>query len=220
MMMFRRVPGGQHGAALVTALLVTVLLTALGAVIISITITETLIAGAYRHAAEASYAADAAFERALLDLAALPNWSLVLLPPPAHVQSSFVDGQARPRAPDGRSLDVAALTRARQADSDLRHGPHVFADNAPQWRLFAQSSLSSVLPAGAPAQPAYVLVWVADDGPDGDGNPALDSNGRLLVFVDAYGSGGSRRSLEAAVGRSPAGILSVLAWRGASSRLQ
>jgi hypothetical protein len=212
--------GRQEGAALVTALLVTVLLAALGAVVISITTAETLIAGAYRHAAETAYAADAAFERALMDLAVLPDWSLAVLPPPAHVQSSFVDGQPRPRAPDGRVLDVAALTHARQTESDVKHGPGVFGDNAPQWRLFAHSMLAAVMPPGVPAQPAYVLVWVADDGADGDGDPALDSNGRLLLFVDAYGSGGARRSVEGAVGRSPAGILNVLAWHGGSSRLQ
>lgn len=219
--MFASVTGKREdGAALVTALLVAVLLSGIGAVVISITVTETLISAANRHAVEASYAADAAFERALTDLAALPDWSLVVLPPPAHVQSTFADGQARPLAPDGRRLDVGALTRARQAESDARYGPAVFGGDAPQWRLFAQSPLGALLPAGAPAQPAYVLVWVADDGLDGDGDQALDSNSRLLVFAEAYGSGGARRSVEAAVGRTAAGTLNVLSWRGAPSRLQ
>ena len=215
-----RIGHGERGAALITALLVTVLLAGLAAVITSVTITETLIAAAHRHASEAAYAADAAIERALRDLAAVPDWTMVLLPPPAHLASTFVDGLARPKAPDGRELDVAALTLARQRDSDAREGPAVFGADAPQWRLFAHSAFSAFLPPGVPAQPAYVLVWVADDGLDGDGDPALDANGRLLVFAEAYGSGGARRSVEAAVGRSGDGVLHVLTWLGASSRLQ
>jgi len=210
----------ERGAALMTALLITVLLGGLAAVITSITITETLIAGAHRHGYESSYAADAAIERALGDLAAIPDWTMVLLPPPAHLESTFVDGLARPKAPDGRQLDVAALTLARQRDSDAREGPAVFGADAPQWRLFAHSALSAILPSGVAAQPAYVLVWVADDGLDGDGDPSLDTNRRLLVFADAYGSGGARRSVEAAVARSADGVIHVLTWLGASSRLQ
>jgi hypothetical protein len=210
----------EQGAALLTALLVAVLLAGIAAVITSITVTETLIAAAHRHAAETSFAADAAFERAVTDLAALPDWSLAVLPAPANVQSTFVDGQARPRAPDGRELDLAALTRTRQLESDARHGPAVFGPDAPQWRLFAHAPLGEVLPADTPAQPAYVVVWVADDGLDGDADATLDSNGKLLLFVQAYGAGGARRSVEGAIWRSPAGIVNVLAWRGAPSRLQ
>ena len=213
-------PDGERGTALITAVLVSALLAGIAAVITSVTITETLIAGAHRHAQESSYAADAAIERALLDLSAIPSWTMVLLPPPAHRKSTFVDGLARPNAPDGRQLDLAALTIARQRDSDARAGAAVFGADAPQWRLFAHSALAAILPAGTPAQPAYVLVWVADDGHDGDGDPSMDANSRLLLFADAYGAGGARRSVEAAVGRSADGVLHVLAWLGASSRLQ
>lgn len=211
---------GERGAALITALLVTALLAGLAAVITSVTITETLIAGAQRHAYEAAYAADAALERALQDLSAIPDWTMVLLPPPAHLEATFADGLVRAKAPDGRQLDLAALTLVRQRDSDAREGPAMFGADSPQWRLFAHSAFPAMLPAGVPGQPAYVLVWVADDGFDGDGDPSLDANSRLLVFADAYGGGGARRSVEAAVGRSTDGVVHVLTWLGASSRLQ
>ena len=203
----------EAGAALVTALLIGVLLAGIGAVVITVTTTETLITGAHRHVQEASYAAEAAFERALRDLDGLPNWTVVLLPPPANTQSTFVDGQLHPITPDGRQLDVAALTHERQAESDRRFGPGVFGADSPQWRLFAQAALTDLLPKGAPAQAAYVLVWVADEGADGDGDPTMDSNKCLMVFAEAYGSGGARRAVEAAVGRSADGILRVLTWR-------
>jgi hypothetical protein len=210
----------ETGAALLTALLVAVLLSAIAAALISIAITETLITAGHRHAAEASAAAEAAIERALRDLRMVADWSLVVLPPPVHLQSSFVDGERMPRAPDGRQLDVEALTRARQRDSDAAHGVAVFGRDAPQWRLYAHSSLRAILPAGVPAQPAYVLVWVADDPGDGDADPSRDANGRLLVFADAYGAAGARRSIAAAIARSRPGVLEVLAWRGAPTRLE
>ena len=57
---------------------------------------------------------------------------MVLLPPGSMLESTFVDRLARPKAPDGRQLDVAALTLARQRDSDAREGPAVFGADAPQ----------------------------------------------------------------------------------------
>jgi hypothetical protein len=207
--------GGRRegGAALLIALLTVLVVSAIGAVLISVAIVETTITGAHRYAAEASYAADAAFERALRDLDLLPDWSLALLPPPANVQSTFVDGQLYPSAPDGRQLDVMALTAARQAHSDAQSGPSVFGADSPQWRIYAHSSLAAILPPGTPVQPAYVLVWVSDDGEDGDGDPAIDSNSRIAVFAEAYGSGGARRAIEGSLGRSAQGTLAVLNWR-------
>jgi hypothetical protein len=203
----------QSGAALIVGLLITVLIAGIAAVVITITTTETLISGAHRHVAETTYAADAAFERALAELAALPAWSPLLLAPPANLQSSFVDGQSNPVAPDGRQLDLLALTRARQADSDTRQGTAVFGADRPQWRLFAHTSLAGILPAGTPAPQAYLLVWVADDGTDGDGDACSDTNNRVLVHAEAYGSGAARRSVEALIGRTAEGILQVLSWR-------
>jgi hypothetical protein len=203
----------ESGAAIVIVLLLSALIAGAGALLVTITSTETLIAGAHRHTQEALYAAEAAFERALRDLDDQADWTPVLLPPPGNLQSSFVDDQRYPIAPDGRQLDLAQLTRARQLESDRRDGPAVFGDNSPQWRLFAHTALREILPLGTAAQPAYVVVWVADDATDGDGNPSLESNYRLLVFAEAYGSGGARRYVEGVVGRSPSGTLRVLTVR-------
>jgi hypothetical protein len=203
----------ESGAALLLALLTIMLLSAVAAVLVNVTTTETMIAAAHRHAQETSYAAESAVERALRDLAELQDWSLALLPSPANVQSTFVDGQLYPVTPAGTQLDVGALTLARQAESDTHAGPSVFSNDSPRWRLYAHAALADIVPVGMPVQPAYVLVWVADDGADGDGDASLDTNGRMLVFADAYGAGGTRRSVEAAIEKTPEGMLKVLTWR-------
>lgn len=204
---------GETGSALLVALLVSVLVAGVGAALITVTSTETLITGSHRYVQETISAADAAFERAVLDLDAMPDWSLALLPPPANAKGTFADGLARPVAPNAQTLDLAALTLRRQVESDLTSGPGAFAADSPQWRLFAHAAFDSILPPGAPAPPAYLIVWVADDGWDGDGDPARDSNGRVLLAADAYGANGTRRRIEAVIGRPADGILRVLSRR-------
>ena len=205
-------PSSERGAALLIAILTTLLLSAIAASLVYVSTTETLISAAFRHGEETSNAADAALERALLDLDLLPDWSVALLPPPATA-GSFSDGQMQFAAPDGRRIDLGQLTLQRQRDSDATYGSHSFGADSPQWRLYAHSSLGDLLPAGSIAQPAYLVVWIADDGWDGDGNPARDTNGRLLIRAEAYGGGGARRAFEASVGRSAGGWLQVLTRR-------
>lgn len=201
---------GQRGAALLLALLMTLVLAAIGAGLIAVTVTDTLISGAHRTGYETMYAAEAALERAIHDLAPLADWSPVLVPAPGNLVSTFIDGQAAPGAPDGSQLDIAALTAERQRTSDARE-TFVQATDLPRWQLYAQGPLGT-LPAAAPGPPAYLLVWVADDA-EGDGDPTHDSNGQILVYAEAHGTGGARRALEATVRRARPGVVEVLTRR-------
>jgi hypothetical protein len=203
----------EKGAALLIAILTTLLLAAMAASLVYVSTTETLISSAFRHGAEASNAADAALERALLDLDLLGSWSAAILPSPANVVSSFADGRTQFVAPDGRRFDLGQLTAQRQRESDATYGSQAFGADSPQWRLYAHAPLSEVLPPASVCQPAYLIVWVADDGWDADGNPSLDSNGRVLIHAEAYGGGGARRAVEASVGRARGGWLQVLTRR-------
>ena len=202
----------ERGAALLIAILTTVLLAALAASLVYVSTTETLISAAFRHAEETSSAADAALERAMLDLDLLPDWTVTLLPPPANI-GSFSDSQAQFIAPDGRRVDLAQLTAQRQRASDASYGSHSLGADSPQWRLYAHAGLADILPPGTIAQPAYLVVWIADDGWDGDGNPSVDTNTRVLLHAEAYGEGGARRAFEASVGRAAGGWLQVLTRR-------
>ena len=60
--------------------------------------------------------------------------------------------------------------------------------------------------------PLYLVVWVADDESDADGDPATDANRRILVWATAFGSAGARRSVELRIAKTDAGDLQVLGW--------
>jgi hypothetical protein len=202
----------ERGVAVVMALLLALLVGAVAAALVALTTTETLISATFRHGKETSYGAEAALERALHDLATMPDWSPALAAAPDNLISGFDDGEAVARIPDGRALDLAVLTAERQREGDQRDGPAVFGADCPQWRLFAHAPLGALMAAPGLDLPLYLVVWVADDESDGDGDPAVDRNGRILVWAVAFGSGGARRSVEARVGRTGGGDLQLLAW--------
>ena len=213
--MRRDFPHDQRGVAVVVALLMALLISAIAGALLILTTTETLISASFRQNDEAAYGAEAALERGLHDLATMANWSPALTASPANVTSSFNDGESRPRAPDGHSLDLARLTAARQRDSDARYRPAVFGADTPQWRLFAHDFVRALLNGPGLDIPLYLVVWVADDESDGDGNPEIDSNGQILIYAVALGGGGARQSVEARVGRAETGQIRLLAWRNA-----
>ena len=129
--------------------------------------------------------------------------------------ASFNDGETTPRGPDGRTLDLTRLTADRQRSSDARGGPAIFGANNPEWRLFAHAPLRALLAEPGPDLPLYLAVWIADDESDGDGNPTLDTNGQILLWSVAFGTGGTRAAVEARIERAVGGGFRLLAWRQA-----
>jgi hypothetical protein len=71
----------QRGSALVLALAAIVLLTTLASALVLLVSTEARIAAAYRDGVQALHAAEAALERALLDLADAGEWDAALAAP-------------------------------------------------------------------------------------------------------------------------------------------
>ena len=63
-----------------------------------------------------------------------------------------------------------------------------------------------------PASPRRVAVWIADDVMDGDGLPAEDSNGMLMIHVEAFGPRGAGHVVTAHVNRE-SGIVRTVSWR-------
>jgi hypothetical protein len=198
----------EQGSALIIALMSMMLLTALGAAVIMVTNTETMIASNYRNSQEALYAADAAVERVVQDLLMVPRWNDILA---GAEQSAFIDGSMTERKslPGGNYLTLccggSSATGQLQAATDTAN---MWGPNNPAWKLFAWGPLSNMLPNTPIDSPMYVAVWVADDPADGpdnstpDGNPAMDTNGVLTLHAEAYGPGGTHKVVEVTVART------------------
>ena len=195
---FRTRLADEHGTALIIALMSMMLLTALGAAVVMVSNTETMIANNHRNSQEALYAADAAVERVVQDLLMVPRWNDVLA---GTVQSSFIDGamtddqDAAGRRHHDALLRTNTATAQLQADTDTLN---LWGANNPQWKLFAWGPLSEMLPRRADRQPDYVarLGRRRSRGlrtAHSDGNPLADANGMLTLHAEAIGPGGTRK---------------------------
>jgi Tfp pilus assembly protein PilX len=207
----------ERGSALVVALLSLLLLTALGLALTLTTQTETAISANQRMGQEAMNAADAAIERAMQDVLAMPDWNRALS---GAEQSSFIDGSpGGSRAlPDGTTVnltEIANLARCGHAspcsagevatNSPERH----WLSNNPVWQLFAYGPVSDLLPNGTVSSPIYVVVMIGDDPSETDGQPLVDGNaasnpgsGVLALRAEAFGPHGTHRIVEATIART------------------
>jgi hypothetical protein len=222
----------SRGAALLAVLLVMMLASSLALAIALITALETRAASNFRGAGEALYAADAGIELALPDLASSGNWTAVL---DGSTVSTFLDGAAGPRTlSDGRSLNLVEVVNQSNcghvaacsaAETDAVTETRPWGPNNPNWRLYMCGPLSSLWPGQMGHPSCYIVVLVADDPSETDGDPQRDGvvgqnpgAGILLVRAEAFCAGGAQRIIEATVSRPgshtplTAGIR-LLTWR-------
>jgi PilX N-terminal len=199
----------DRGSALVLVLMAAALLSALGAGLVTMGSTEATIAANFRTSAEARYAAEAAAERAVEDLVKIANWSGSLS---GGVSSTFVDGTLTPTLASNQQIDLIALTADLQQRSDAAGS---WGANNPRWRLFAYGPLSAVSSTGTGPSSAYLVTWIADDPAEIDGDPAVDSNGRITLLARSLGLFGSTRAVQLTLirfGPGPAGVR-LLSWQ-------
>ncbi len=224
----RRTPGGgdrvrdsgARGAALLMTMMVLLLLSVLAAAVGLAATVERAVAANHRRSVEALYAAEAALERALGEMPPVGSVDAVL---GGSQRSSFVDGppggwRARP---DGATLDLSALTNAvncghvaacTDAELDAATADRPWGANNPRWQLYAYGPLAALLSPEAAPSLFYIVVWVADDGAETDGDPTRDGGGVagaaggtpagtgvIVVRAEAFGPAGARRAIEAAV---------------------
>jgi hypothetical protein len=211
----------ERGVALIISLMCVVLMMALGMALMMTTITETKISANYSNGNEALYAADAAVERVMQDLLTVPDWNNVLS---GALQSSFIDGAptgTRPLA-DGSQLDLlqatymvrcGKITVCSDANMDAFTAERPWGPNNPRWQLYAYGSMEDMLPTETINSKVYVVVWVADDPSENDGQPAMDGEanvdgttnagkGVVSMLAYAYGPNGVRRVIEVTVART------------------
>lgn len=188
----------QDGAALLLALTIVLMLAAVGAAAALTARSETLIAANFRQGQEALYAAEGGLARAVQDLSPLTDWTAVL----AGAPSTFIDGAptGSKRLPGGDTVVLCCGSGSLTGDLQQRgNAGGNWGANTPEWRLFAWGAASSWLTAGGSSSPFYVVIWVADDVSDGDGNPWVDSNGAVVIHALALGPARARRSIQATV---------------------
>lgn len=213
----------ERGVALITALMATTLLMALGMALMLTTMTEGRIAGNYRDGAEALYAADAAVERVVQDILTVPDWNTIL---DGSVTSAFIDGPpSGPRTlADGATIDLTQATNmlrcgkvtgCTDAEMNAVTADRPWGANNPRWQLYAHGPMDDLLPTGTINSPVYVIVWVADDPSENDDAPLRDGDptaagktppnagkGVIAMLAQAYGPGGVRRSVEVTLART------------------
>jgi len=197
--------------ALITALLATMLLTALGMAAVLVSNTEGMITANYRRSSEALYAADAAVEMAVQDLLMVPRWNDVISggtagnPAISSVTGSFVYGASTATLDIPAGGQVVLCCSATSVSGQLQgetNTANLWGVNNPTWRLYAWGPLINILPTATVDSDAFVAVWVADDPSETDGDPMADGNGVLTLHAEAYGAGGTRKIIEVTVART------------------
>lgn len=209
----------ERGAALLIALTLVLLVVAIGVAVSVASRTEMLIAASFRESREMLYAAEGAAALTIRDLDATADWSAVLS---GATASSFTDGAAigSRTLPGGTAVVLCCGAGTLTADVQQRaHAGRSWGADTPQWQIFAWGPVANWLPPGRLQTPQYLVVWVADDPGDGDGNPAADTNGVVELHAQALGVKAGRRVVEARVHRLPAAGtpptpgLRVVSWR-------
>lgn len=206
---------GQRGIALIMVILVTTFLSALGIGLMLAIFMDRLASGNLSGSVAMLFAADAGIELAARDLALAASWNDVLA---GAEQGSFTDGGAAGvrGIPGGGAVDLTAATNQlncgkastctnAQMNANSRERP--WGVNNPRWRLYAFGPMDQFAGLMRPAA-CYLIVWVADDAREADGNPAMDAagsadpgHGIVRVRAEAYGVAGSRRAIEAELAR-------------------
>jgi hypothetical protein len=205
---------GQRGIALIMVILITAFLSALGIGLIMAVFMDRLATGNTAGSIAMLYAADAGIEIAAHDLARVDDWNQVLS---GAQQSGFVDGAPGGvrGIPGGGGVDLTAATNqlncgkltnctVAQMNASSRERP--WGANNPRWKLFAYGPMDRLTQLARPAS-CYLVVWIADDEREDDGDPLSDAledgsgHGIVRVHAETYGVGGSRRAIEAELAR-------------------
>ena len=224
----------ERGFALFLTMGLVVMVSAVALALVMATSTESRIAAAFRWGLEARYAAEAGAHRALVDLALLPDWTAAL---DGSSRSTFTDGPPSGvrRLADDRVVDfdvvvgLADCGRPRpcsDAERTAVTGARPWGPDNPRWQPYAYGPASNLVTAGAaPANVAsprcYVIVLVADDQSERDGNPMADTPspgsgaGILRIRAEAFGPGGAHRVVDAVIARpeSRAPAVRIVDWR-------
>jgi hypothetical protein len=180
---------GEDGAALLIALLTTMIVAAFGVAVILTSDVETRVVADFSRTLDAREAAAAAIDAAVTALEPAIDWTAAL----TGGLTAPLDASLRVTTPAGVAIDLDASRRDLQAEMDAIAAG---AMNRPVWRLFASGTLASVMGFAPADTRAYVAVWIADDWREADGDPQVDTNGIVILRAEAWGLAGAFRAVD------------------------
>jgi hypothetical protein len=203
----------EAGVALLTTIMALLLMSAFGAALVLTAAAETAIASQFRNQIGARYAADAIVARAIDEVSAIGDWSLVV---DGAVRSAWIDGPSSgPRTlSDGSTIDLAQIvnlancqkaTACSAADLSAVSADRPWGANNPRWRPFAYGPLRDLQGAGIDSP--YYVIALAANGP----LPPL-----LALRAEAYGPRGTHAVVELMAGYNNVpgqGAVKILSWR-------
>jgi hypothetical protein len=143
---------------------------------------EPLASANYEANRSARLAAEAGVAIVIHELAGLDDWDLALA---GLARSAVLEhGDITVDLPDGSRAGLEELTaratcgRAGACPDTERTAFAVarpWGPNNPQWRVFGHGRLDRLIPDGAGLSQTVVVVWIADDPAETDGDPLRDS---------------------------------------------
>ena len=188
------------------AMIVAVTMLGLGLGLVAVSTTERAIAGNHHAGVEALYAAEGLAEYVLAELTSDASWGPALT---GERHSAFLEPTSQPIAPWNEVLNLSAITSRVQQESDATWSASL---DTPQWRLFAAGPFETLVSSRG-AAPMFLVAWVADDVADGDADPAVDTNGSVMIRAQALGLGGLQRSLILVLRREEGKGSRLVSWR-------
>ena len=214
-----RQSGTDRGVALPAALVIMSIVSAMGLALALTTSYEPLAAANFAANRSARLAAEAGVAVAVHELAGLADWNLAL----AGLSGSAVleHGDIDVDLPDGSRAGLGDLTAratcgrpgpCSDAERTAFTAGRPWGPNNPDWRVFGHGRLDLLVPDGAGLPPTVVVVWVADDPAELDGDASTDSGVGpgglwrpggcvLAVRAEAFGPGFAYGGVVATVAR-------------------
>lgn len=224
----------ESGTALIAALVLLAMMSVVGLGLALTTGIEPALASAHESSLASVYCADAGLAIASRELRDIADWSLVLS---GQVMSTVLHATTSDRLalPDGTHIDVTGLTNAANCghvaacttgELDAFSTDRPWGSNNPRWQLFGHVRLDQLVGPDVELRPCEVVVWVADDPAELDGDPLHDSQvdvsgsfppgaGIIVIRAEGFGTGSAHRVLTQTLARPPvAGAAPLLlAWR-------
>ena len=203
-----------EGIALMMTLMASVVLLTVVGVLVPLATTEVMIAANHRRAVEGLYAAEAALEWTVGELAPPVAWGAALA---GAARSGVWAGAPEIVLADGSRVLLEEQTAALGRDGA---GPSR-AGRGLAWSLFAHGRLARLIPLPNGYGEWHIAVWLARE-PAGPESGGADADGTITVHAAAFDPGRGQRAIQADLVRvvpplpaegAPSEYVQLLSWR-------